>query len=49
LISHRYWEYPPEQIVGQTTNFWKNVTIIGGFLFMFIAGAGRYSVDGFKK
>jgi putative oxidoreductase len=49
LISHRYWEYPPEQVVAQTTNFWKNVTIIGGFLFMFIAGAGRYSVDGFRK
>ncbi len=49
LISHRYWEYPPEQIVAQQTNFWKNVTIIGGFLFMFLAGAGRYSVDGAMK
>ena len=49
LISHRYWESPPEQLVAQTTNFWKNVTIIGGFLFMFLAGAGRYSVDGFRK
>jgi putative oxidoreductase len=49
LISHRYWEYPVDQIVAQKTNFWKNVTIIGGFLFMFIAGAGRYSVDGFRK
>jgi putative oxidoreductase len=48
-ISHRYWESPPEQIVAQTTNFWKNVTIIGGFLFMFLAGAGRYSVDGHRK
>jgi len=49
LISHRYWEYAPEQIVAQTTNFWKNITIIGGLLFMFLAGAGRYSVDGFRK
>jgi putative oxidoreductase len=49
LISHRYWEYPVDQIVAQKTNFWKNVTIIGGFLFMFIAGAGRYSVDGFRN
>jgi putative oxidoreductase len=49
LIRHRYWVYPPEQIVAQHTNFWKNVTIIGGFLFMFLAGAGRYSVDGFRK
>ena len=49
LISHRYWEYPVDQIVAQRTNFWKNVTIIGGLLFMFLAGAGRYSVDGFRK
>jgi len=49
LISHRYWDYPVDQIVAQRTNFWKNVTIIGGLLFMFLAGAGRYSVDGFKK
>jgi len=49
LISHRYWEYPVDQLVAQRTNFWKNVTIIGGFLFMYLAGAGRYSVDGFRK
>jgi putative oxidoreductase len=49
LISHRYWEYPVDQIVAQRTNFWKNITIIGGLLFMFLAGAGRYSVDGFRK
>lgn len=49
LISHRYWDYPVEQLVAQKTNFWKNVTIIGGLLFMFLAGAGRYSVDGLRK
>ena len=49
LISHRYWDYPVDQLVAQKTNFWKNVTIIGGMLFMFLAGAGRYSVDGFRK
>ena len=49
LIAHRYWEYPVDQIVAQRTNFWKNITIIGGLLFMFLAGAGRYSVDGMMK
>src|SRR5262249_28013281 len=49
LIAHRYWEYPVDQIGAQRTNFWKNITIIGGLLFMYLAGAGRYSVDGFKK
>jgi putative oxidoreductase len=49
LISHRYWEFAGAELIGQRTNFWKNVTIIGGLLFMFLAGAGRYSVDGFRK
>jgi putative oxidoreductase len=49
LISHRYWEFTGEALGAQRTNFWKNVTIVGGFLFMFLAGAGRYSVDGFRK
>jgi putative oxidoreductase len=49
LISHRYWEFTGEILTAQKTNFWKNVTIIGGLLFMFLAGAGRYSVDGLRK
>jgi putative oxidoreductase len=49
LISHRYWEFTGADLIAQRTNFWKNVTIIGGLLFMFLAGAGRYSVDGYRK
>jgi putative oxidoreductase len=49
LISHRYWEFTGEMLTAQKTNFWKNVTIIGGLLFMFLAGAGRYSIDGAMK
>ncbi|TMC27425.1 MAG: DoxX family protein [Chloroflexi bacterium] len=26
-------------------NFWKNITIAGGFLMVFAFGPGRYSVD----
>jgi putative oxidoreductase len=49
LLRHRYWEFAAEAFTAQRSNFWKNVTIIGGLLFMFLAGAGRYSVDGFTK
>ena len=48
-LRHRYWEFPAEALIAQRTNFWKNVTSIGGLLFMFLAGAGRYSVDGFIR
>src|SRR5437763_11864358 len=45
-ISHRYWEYPVEQLAAQRGNFFKNLTILGGYLFLFLHGAGRLSVDG---
>jgi len=48
VISHRYWEFTGDLLAMQKTNFWKNVAIIGGLLFMFLAGAGRYSVDGMR-
>jgi putative oxidoreductase len=48
-ISHRYWEFTGADFAIQRSNFWKNVTIIGGLLFMFLAGAGRYSADGIRK
>jgi putative oxidoreductase len=49
VISHRYWEFTGDLLAMQKTNFWKNVAIVGGLLFMFLAGAGRYSVDGLRK
>jgi putative oxidoreductase len=37
-ISHRYWDVPPEQVRMQTTQFYKNVSIISGYLLLFLAG-----------
>ena len=44
-IAHRYWTYPAAQQVGQYNNWLKNIAIMGGTLYTFVAGAGRYSVD----
>jgi len=44
-IAHRYWTYPAEQQGGQYNNWLKNIAIMGGALYTFVAGAGRYSVD----
>lgn len=43
--SHRYWDYPPEQQRAQEINFYKNVAVVGGLLFLFVSGAGRWSAD----
>jgi putative oxidoreductase len=46
LISHRYWEFTdPAQRRPQAINFAKNMAMIGGALFVFVAGAGRASLD----
>ena len=46
VTSHRFWEFSdPAQYRAQNTNFFKNVTMIGGMLLLFVTAGGRYSVD----
>jgi putative oxidoreductase len=49
LISHRFWASPPEERESQMIHFAKNVAIIGGFVFVFVTGGGRYSLDRWWK
>jgi len=44
-IAHRYWTYPAAQQTAQYNNWLKNIAIMGGALYTFVAGAGRYSID----
>jgi putative oxidoreductase len=43
--SHRFWEYPAAQVRLQQSQFFKNVAIFGGFVLIFVTGAGRYAID----
>lgn len=44
---HDFWHYPPgAEHTNNMIHFMKNVSIIGGFLMLCAAGAGRYSLDG---
>ena len=46
LIAHRFWEYSAgaaRQM--QQINFFKNVAIIGGFVFLAAHGGGRYCIE----
>jgi len=46
LISHRFWELGDLAArTQQQVHFMKNVAILGGFLALFVAGPGAYSVD----
>ena len=43
--SHRYWAVEPAQVAKQSSYFWKNVSMMGGAVLLFITGAGRYALD----
>jgi putative oxidoreductase len=46
FIGHPFWTLSdPSAHYGNMINFYKNVSILGGFLLLYITGAGRYSVD----
>jgi putative oxidoreductase len=50
LISHRYWDIADVAARRlQQVQFAKNITIIGGLMAMLVAGAGRFSVDGWRQ
>ena len=45
LIGHRYWTVTGAEQVDSMDGFYKNVSIMGGFLLLYITGAGKYSID----
>jgi putative oxidoreductase len=48
--SHRYWEIADLARRGaQIGNFYKNLSMLGGFLVLFVCGPGRFSVDGWLR
>jgi putative oxidoreductase len=45
LIGHRYWTKTGAARVDNMDGFYKNLSIMGGFLLLHITGPGRYSID----
>jgi putative oxidoreductase len=45
LVEHRYWTISGADYVDKMEAFYKNLSIIGGFLLLYITGAGKYSLD----
>jgi putative oxidoreductase len=45
LVGHRYWTIAGADRVASMDGFYKNLSIMGGFLLLYINGAGKYSID----
>jgi putative oxidoreductase len=44
-IGHRFWMMSGTDLVENLDGFFKNLAIMGGFLLLYITGAGKYSID----
>lgn len=49
LIGHHYWTMTGAEQYAGKIGFYKNVSIMGGFLLLYVTGAGKYSIDGILK
>jgi putative oxidoreductase len=45
LIGHRYWTVKGAGYVDSMDSFYKNLSIMGGFLLLYVTGPGKYSID----
>ena len=45
LIGHHFWTLSGMPRMENEINFFKNISIIGGLLLLYLTGAGRYSID----
>jgi putative oxidoreductase len=45
LIEHHYWTIKGEDHLASMEAFYKNLSIVGGFLLLYITGPGKYSID----
>jgi putative oxidoreductase len=45
LIEHRYWTTTGADRLASMEAFYKNLSIMGGFLLLYMSGAGKYSID----
>src|SRR5271156_2352918 len=45
FLGHHYWTMTGAARFESETNFYKNLSIMGGFLLLYVTGSGKYSLD----
>jgi putative oxidoreductase len=45
LIFHNFWAAPADQVQNQMIHFMKNISMLGGLLYVVVHGSGPLSVD----
>lgn len=45
FVGHPYWRMTGAEQLANEIEYYKNVSIMGGLLLLYITGAGKYSLD----
>jgi putative oxidoreductase len=45
FLGHHFWTMDGAERYANSIHFYKNLSTIGGFLLLYVTGAGKYSVD----
>jgi putative oxidoreductase len=45
LVGHHYWTMSGMEQFEAEINFYKNISIMGGLLLLYVTGAGKYALD----
>ncbi len=45
LIFHNFWAAPADQVQNQMIHFMKNISMMGGLLYVLVHGSGPLSLD----
>ena len=48
LFFHNFWAVPPDQAQNQMIHFMKNISMMGGLLYVVVHGGGALSLDAKK-
>jgi putative oxidoreductase len=48
VTGHRYWNVKGADYVDSLEGFYKDLSIMGGFLLLYVTGAGKYSIDALR-
>jgi putative oxidoreductase len=49
ILGHPYWTASGAARLNLEHHFFKNISITGGFLLMYLTGAGKYSLDAMRR
>jgi putative oxidoreductase len=48
VLFHNFWALPPDQVMNMQIHFMKNISMMGGLLYVIVYGSGPLSVDSGK-